>query len=273
MLQSTCALQGGSNLGVGQTFSAFLIDIDGTVIAGHHVLAGAVELLQYARQDGRRFVFLTNNSFAWPAEVAASLTALGLQCDEREVVAAGHLAAERAAEHSKHGVYVLGSQSLCDMVSHAHGNVTAENPDVVLVGLDRDLTYKRLSIACRALGSGAKLVAVNRDWSVPSDLGIEPGCGVLLAALRAYKQTRPLVCGKPSPVLAHAAQRHLHAETEQLLMIGDSLDVDIRMANRAGIAGALVQTGVIASRLAEREVKAAHTFPDLIALLRWLQGS
>jgi len=253
-------------------FSAFLIDIDGTVIAGHRVLAGAAELLQYARQDGRRFVFLTNNSFAWPAEVAVSLTALGLRCEEREVVAAGHLAAERAAERSKRGVYVLGSQSLCDMVTHAHGNVTADNPDVVLVGLDRELTYKRLSIACRALGAGAKLVAVNRDWSVPSDLGLEPGCGVLLAALRAYRQTRPLVCGKPSPVLAHAAQRRLRATGEQLLMIGDSLDVDMRMANRAGIAGALVKTGVVASRMVEHEVKPAYVFPDLVALLAWLRG-
>lgn len=249
-----------------------MIDIDGTVIAGHRLLPGAPELLQYAREAGRRFVFLTNNSFAWPAEVAASLTALGLPCAEREVITAGHLAAERAAERSKRGVYVLGSQSLCDMVTRAHGNVTASNPDVVLVGLDRELTYKRLSIACRALGAGAKVVAVNRDWSVPSDLGLEPGCGVLLAALRAYKQTRPLVCGKPSPVLAHAAQRQLHAESERLLMVGDSLDVDMRMANRAGIAGALVQTGVVASPAVERAVKATYTFAGLPALLAWLRG-
>lgn len=257
----------------GRRFEAFLIDIDGTVVAGHRLLAGARELLCYTRQEGRRFVFLTNNSYAWPAEVAASLTALGLRCQEREVITAGHLACERAAALSKRGVYVLGSQSLCDMVTHAHGNVTAENPDVVLVGLDRQLTYARLSIACRALGAGARVVAVNRDWSVPTDLGLEPGAGVLLSALRAYKPVRPLVCGKPSPVLAHAAERRLHAQPENVLMIGDSLDVDIRMANRAGLAGALIHTGVIASARVERAIRPTYSFADLPALLAWLRGS
>lgn len=253
-------------------YKAFLIDIDGTVIAGTHVLPGAAELLHYARADGRRFVFLTNNSFAWPEEMAQRLTKLGLPCSEQEMVTAGHLAAERAAERSQRGVYVLGSQSLSNMVAASGGRVTDDNPDVVLVGLDRQLTYQRLSIACRAVAAGARVVAVNRDWSVPTDIGLEPGVGVLLSALHAYKPNRPLICGKPSPVLAHAAQRRLHAESEELLMIGDSLDVDIRMAHRAGIDGALVKTGVVATARVEREIQPAHTFPDLPALLQWLRS-
>lgn len=253
-------------------FTAFLVDIDGTVVAGPRVLAGAPDLLRFAREQNRRFVFLSNNSYAWPAELAASLTALGLPCEEHEVITAGHLAAERAAGRSRRGVFVLGSESLAAMARSFGGNVTAENPDVVLVGLDRQLTYQRLSIACRALAAGAHLVAVNRDWSVPTDVGLEPGVGILLSALRAFKPTRPLVCGKPSPVLARAAQQRLKADRSQLLMIGDSLDVDMRMAQRAGIAGALVQTGVIATPAVEREVQATYTFPDLPALLAWLRG-
>ncbi|MGI8554639.1 MAG: HAD-IIA family hydrolase [Dehalococcoidia bacterium] len=253
-------------------YRALLIDIDGTVIAGRRVLPGAPELLQLARKDGRRFVFLSNNSFAWPAETAATLTGLGLACEEGEVISAGHLAAERAAERSKRGIFVLGSQSLVDMVTHAGGNVTEDGPDVVLVGLDRGLTYPRLSIACRALLGGAKVVAVNRDWTVPTDIGLEPGIGVLLSALRAYKPMRPLICGKPSPVLAHAAQQRLGAELDEMLMIGDSLDVDMRMAHRAGIAGAVIKTGVVASKAVEREVRATYTFCDLPALLAWMRA-
>ena len=258
---------------VAPRFTAFLIDIDGTVVAGPRVLPGAAELLRFAREDRRRFVFLSNNSYAWPAELATSLTALGLECREQEVVTAGHLAAERAAKLSRHGVFVMGSPSLGSMVESFGGATTDDRPDVVLVGLDRQLTYPRLSIACRALAGGARLVAVNRDWTVPTGVGLEPGVGILLAALRAYKPVRALVCGKPSPVIAYGAMQRLDANPDETLMIGDSLDVDMRMAERAGIAGALVQTGVIATPAVERAVHAAHTFADLPALLNWLRSS
>jgi 4-nitrophenyl phosphatase len=253
-------------------FTSFLLDIDGTVAEGETVLDGAPELLDYLRRDGRRFLFLTNNSRAWPAEVAASLTKLGLRCGEEEVLTAGHLAALRAAQRSKRGVYVLGSHSLGQMVIQAGGSLTENEPDVVLVGLDKDLSYERLSIACRAVGAGAAVVAANRDLSNPTELGLEPGAGVLLGAVRAYKPGHTLVCGKPSPVLAHEAQRRLGARRDEMLMIGDSPISDMRMAQRAGIAGALVETGVGAGESPGRVPGATFAFATLGDLLSWLRS-
>lgn len=255
----------------GRQFSAFLIDIDGTVLEGKQILDGAPQLLDYARADGRRFVFLSNNSRAWPAEIAASLTSLGLACDESEILTAGHLAAARAAQRSRRGVYVLGSGSLADMVRRAGGRIADDEPDVVLAALDYGLTYERLSIACRAIGRGAALIAVNRDLSVPTELGLEPGAGVLVAALRAYRPVHVLACGKPSPVLAHEAQRRLHARPDEMLMIGDSIVSDMHMAGRAGIAGALVQTGVENREQAAHLPAIAGAFPSLTDLIAWLR--
>lgn len=255
-----------------EPYRTFLIDIDGTVLIGDRVLPGAPELLAFARAQGRRFCFLTNNSYRRPGEVAAFLTRCGLPCAPEQVVAAGSLAAERAARLSRRAVFVLGSASLAAMVEAAGGNVGQENADVVLVGLDRELTYARLSAACRALGAGARLVAVNHDLTVPTGAGLEPGCGVLLGALRAYQATRPLVCGKPSPVLAGAAIEHLGGTRRSTLMIGDSLDVDIRMARRARIAGALVNTGVVAPPRLARELQPDHVFAGLPELVAWLEG-
>lgn len=256
----------------GSRFTAFLIDIDGTVVEGKQVLPGAGALLDYARRGGRRFVFLTNNSRQWPAEVAAWLTGLGLRCQEQEVLTAGHLAAERAAERSRRGVYVLGSTSLAGMVERAGGAITATDPDVVLVGLDYDLSYERLSIACRAIGGGAHIVAVNRDLSIPTERGLEPGAGVLVHAVRTYGSGHMLACGKPSPVLAHEAQRRLGAKSEEMLMIGDSIASDMRMAARAGLSGALVETGVGGSGLSGRVPAIVGRFAGLTELVSWLRG-
>jgi 4-nitrophenyl phosphatase len=253
-------------------YRAFLLDIDGTVVEGARVLSGAPELLAYLRQDGRRFLFLSNNSRSWPAEVADSLTTLGLRCGEEEVLTAGHLAALRAAQRSRRGVYVLGSSSLAAMVVQAGGRLTDTDPDVVLVGLDKDLSYQRLSIACRAVGAGARVVAVNRDLSNPTEAGLEPGAGVLLGAIRTYLPGRTLVCGKPSPVLAREAQRRLRARRQEMLMIGDSPIADMRMAQRAGISGALVETGVGAGEGPGLVPGATFAFATLGDLLAWLRS-
>ena len=117
-------------------------------------------------------------------------------------------------------------------------------PQVVVVGLDSGATYAKFKIAALAIRAGARFVGTNPDLTLPTEEGIVPGAGSLQALLRAATDVTPLVIGKPEPTMLHAAIDILHADPQRTLVIGDRLDTDIAGARAAGLASALVLTGV-----------------------------
>lgn len=50
-----------------------------------------------------------------------------------------------------------------------------ENPDFVVVGLDRDITYEKLAKACLAVRNGATFISTNGDIAIPTERGLLPG--------------------------------------------------------------------------------------------------
>lgn len=228
-------------------YGAVLADLDGVVYAGPSAIPGATEALERLAGEGVALAYITNNASRSSAEVAAHLRELGAPATAGQVFGSALAGAELLAAQVPPGsiVLVTGSAVLAQHVAE-QGLVpvtTADPvPDAVIQGFDPSLGWKDLAEAAYAVAGGAVWVATNTDMSIPQARGIAPGNGSLVAAVSAATGKRPLVAGKPEAQLFTTAANHLGVDTA--LVVGDRLDTDILGGNRAGMATALVLTGV-----------------------------
>lgn len=262
-------------------YQACLLDLDGVVYRGEQALPGARELVEWLDVTGRRPLYLSNNSFATPEQVAEKLSRLGMPRPEGRVLTAGWAASRMLARRLPGGdVYVLAVPSVAGMVAEAGLRVVwadAEDgpmPQAVLVGLDRSLTYDRLRRGLRAIMGGAAFIAVNRDPRLPIEDGFEPGTGAIVTALEYASGHVAEIVGKPAPGIVFEALRQVGVAAEDALMVGDGLDLDVRAGHAAGVDTALVLTGLTTHAEAEAATgdrKPTYVFDDLHALLAALR--
>ncbi len=225
-----------------------LLDLDGTVFRGHAPTEGAVETL--AGVDCRS-LFVTNNATRSAAEVADHLRELGFTATPGDVVTSAQSAARMLSQQLPAGakVLVLGTEGLAGEVT-AVGLIPvrtfADDPVAVIQGLSMAIGWSDLAEAALAVRAGALWVATNLDATLPTERGLLPGNGSLVAALRTATGTDPLVAGKPAPVLMYDALARGDFRTP--LVVGDRLDTDIAGANAADLPSLMVLTGVNSAR-------------------------
>lgn len=225
-----------------------LLDLDGTVFRGHAPTPGAVQTLEHV--EGRT-LFVTNNASRSADEVAAHLCALGFTATGADVVtsaqSAARLLAQRLAPDAR--VLVVGTDALAAEVA-AVGlrpvRTFDEEPAAVVQGLSMTICWADLAEAALAIRSGAWWVTANLDVTLPTERGLLPGNGALVAALRAATDAEPLVAGKPGPALMEDALAR--GSFAAPLVVGDRLDTDIAGANAVGLPSLMVLTGVSTAR-------------------------
>ncbi|MDS1116870.1 HAD-IIA family hydrolase [Gordonia westfalica] len=241
---SYVAEDGAGSQALVDRYDALLLDLDGTVFAGHQALPNAVDTLD--RLDIPRF-FVTNNASRRPAEVAAHLRELGFDATDDLVVTSAQSGARLLSEHLAPGsrALVIGTDGLAQEVREVGIGVTRsadDRPAAVIQGHSTDTGWAQLSEAALAIRAGALWVATNVDATLPSERGLLVGNGSMVAALRNATGKEPLVAGKPAaPLMADAITR---AAANAPLVVGDRLDTDIEGAYAVGIESALVLTGV-----------------------------
>jgi len=234
-------------------YDGVLADLDGVVYAGPSAIPGATAALERLADEGKSLAYVTNNASRSSEQVAAHLRDLGAPARAEQVFGSALAGAELLAGLVPAGasVLVVGSESLADSV-RLQGLVVVgsadDRPDAVIQGFSPDLGWKDLAEAAYAVAAGAVWVATNTDMSIPQERGIAPGNGTFVAAVASATGQSPAVAGKPEAALFHTAARHSGAE--RALVVGDRLDTDILGGNRAGMATALVLTGVDSVRTA-----------------------
>jgi HAD superfamily hydrolase (TIGR01450 family) len=263
-------------------YRAYLLDLDGVIYRGKQRLPGARELVEWLDASGRKAIYVSNNSFATPDEVAAKLRAMEMPRPEGRVLTAGWAAAQQLGRRFPGGrIYVLGVPSVVSMVAAAGLTPVWQDADegpppaVVLVGLDRMLTYDRLRRGLRAVLAGAAFVTVNRDPVLPVEDGLEPGTGSIARALEYATGREAEIVGKPAPGILLEALSMAGVPPEQALLIGDGLDLDIVAGHRAGVDTALVLTGLTTAEeaaVAEGERHPLYVYRDLDELLLDVTG-
>lgn len=228
-------------------YDAVLLDLDGTVVRGAGAVPGAPEVVNELRQGGILVQFITNNAARGPAEVAGHLTAMGVRTAPEEVLTSGQAAVAVLAGQLPAGtvVLVVGTDALVAAVRAAGlrpVTQASECPGAVLQGHSPDTGWARLAEACLAIRAGAVWVACNVDLTLPTERGLLPGNGAMVAALRAATDREPAVAGKPARPLFDTAVNRIGAR--RALVVGDRLDTDIAGACAAGLDSLLVLSGV-----------------------------
>ncbi len=245
-----------------------LADLDGVVYAGHRAIPYAVEALTAAAASGRRLGYLTNNASRTPETVAAQLRELGLDAAPDDIVSSPQAAVVLLAELVPPGatVLVVGGDGLVSEVERAGFRVTrsAEDaPAAVVQGFAPSVAWTDLAEAAFALAggeAGIPWVATNTDWTIPQARGTAPGNGTLVSAVHTAVGRLPVVAGKPERALFDVAVARFDARRP--LFIGDRLDTDIFGARRAGMASALVLTGIDGPK--QLLAAAADSRPDFV---------
>ncbi|MFM8998960.1 MAG: HAD-IIA family hydrolase [Actinomycetota bacterium] len=226
------------------SYDVVLLDLDGVLFRGDRPIPGAGAAVERIRALGRRPAFVTNNASRTPSQVVEQLASVGVVARAEEVETSARTAATILAARGVRRVLAIGQDGVLAALADAGIPVVglAEDPEVVLVGLDRGITYAKLRDAALAVQRGAPLIATNGDRTFPAEDGLWPGAGALLAAVVATTGASPEVLGKPSPAIFRAALDR--AGGGRPIVVGDRLDTDIAGAVALGWDSLLVLTGV-----------------------------
>ncbi len=237
-----------------QEHDCLLLDLDGTVFRGHEPTPGAVDTLAAVTA---RTLYVTNNASRGASEVAQHLCAMGFSAVPDDVVTSAQSAAQMLSAHLPAGaaVLIIGTESLANEISSVGlkpVRLWSDDPVAVVQGHSPETAWHDLAEAALAIRAGAYWVAANVDRTLPSERGLLPGNGSMVAALQAATDREPKVAGKPQPRLLTDALSRGKFQTP--LVVGDRLDTDIAGANAAGLPSLLVLCGV---STAEETVRAA----------------
>lgn len=226
-------------------YEGYLIDLDGTIYRGSEpILAGRrfVEQLQ-ARQIP--FLFLTNNTTKTPETVANRLANEFSIHVGPETVYTATLATIDYLNDANKGkkVYVIGEPGLIEPILAAGYVWEEETPDYVVVGLDTDVTYEKFVVATLAIQKGATFIGTNPDKNIPTERGLLPGAGSVIAMIEASTQQKAIYIGKPEAIIMEKAVETLGMEKANVLMVGDNYTTDILAGINNGIDTLLVLSG------------------------------
>jgi len=211
-----------SDLTALRALRGFIFDMDGVIYRGRQVLPGAAELVTNLRRAGVPFLFLTNNSTTPPTAVAERLIGMGIPVDPAEILTSAEATAEMlASEMPGCRVLVVGEQGIQEALLAAGLSIVSahQDADAVVVGLDRQCTYAKLREAALAIRRGARFVATNPDRSFPTEEGLVPGAGALVAALELATDVKAQVIGKPEPAFFLHALRRLGTPPPQTIAV------------------------------------------------------
>jgi NagD protein len=240
-----------------------VLDMDGTLYKGERLFAQTLPFLEGLRSLEIGYTFLTNNTSRSKADYVEKLLKLGIEAHESEI----YTPAESTIAHLRNNLprakslAILGTPSLEQEFAAAGFCADWETPDAVVVGFDTALTYERLCRTAHWISTGLPWLATHPDFVCPTDdPTVLVDCGSICACLTAATGRQPIVFGKPNPSILLELRDRLHFASDQMIMVGDRIYTDMKMAQDAGIPAALVLTG----ETTEAQAASLPLQPDLI---------
>jgi HAD superfamily hydrolase (TIGR01450 family) len=224
-----------------------ILDLDGTVWIGDHPTRNVPEAIGALRAAGKTLAFVTNDARHSPEDYVRKLWSLGVRASLEEMVSVGAAIQFVLAERpTPADTFVIGSTAVFRHVADSgqrivNGTDRADRARLVVVAGHDELDYSELRTAARAVTAGAEMLAAGRDRSFPTDGGIAPGTGAIVAALEYATERTASIVGKPDPRIFRAALDRLG--NGRALVVGDRLDSDLAGAAATGLDGAIVLTG------------------------------
>ncbi len=224
-----------------------IIDMDGVIYRGSTPLPHAKEFIEFLQENGVEFVFATNNSTKTWEMFSEKLARMGINVSSARIISSSYATAEYLKKREKYGrAIIVGEKGIEEETKRIGWEVLSlddwKRATHVLVGMDRTLTYDKLKAGCLAINNGAKFIATNGDVNYPSEEGLIPGAGSMVAALEAATGKKALVIGKPNDPYIEIIRDKL-GEGEYWV-VGDRADTDMILGKKIGAKNVLLLTGV-----------------------------
>ena len=270
---------------------ALIIDMDGVLWHGEQPLPGLTDFFQTLRDLQLPFILATNNASMTQEQYVSKLARMGVSVTPDEILTSAMATALYLAEHpeiepTSTRIFVIGekgaTQPLIDCGFTLTGlyelndnsqPTSTMGADIVVCGLDRELSWHKLATATLNIRAGAKFIGTNADTTLPTERGVTIGNGAILAALQAATGVTPTIIGKPEPIIYQQALSLLGSEPSATIAIGDRLDTDILGAVRTEIRSIMVLTGVSSKEdLQNTDYGPTWVLPDIRDVTQVLRG-
>ncbi len=226
----------------------FLFDLDGVFYKGKEnpIKIGGSKVVRKIRERKKKLFVLTNNSTDTAATIHTHLAKFDIPIRKEEILTSGMLTAEYVLQkYGRARYFLIGEKGLdAELRSAGLKSASDEKADVVVVGLDRKLTYDKLDKAVRVINNGASIVASHAARMYMYKFGPAIAAGPTVRALEYATGKRAIIIGKPSTLMFEMALQRAGCRKGDAVMIGDQIETDIVGARKAGIDSVLVLTGV-----------------------------
>ena len=249
----------------------YLFDMDGTLYLGSRLFDFTIELLNTIREKGGRYIFVTNNSSKSVADYVKKLAGLGIAATESDFLTSSQATAWFLKKnHPGKRLYVCGTQSLKNELMREGFELTddIDCTECIVMGFDTELTFKKLEDVSKMLCTrDLPYIATNPDYVCPTEFGSVPDCGSVCDMLYNVSGKRPVVVGKPSPLMAQLAMEKWDCSPQQTVVIGDRIYTDIKSGLNAGCQTILVMSGETTYEILEASSDKPHLVMESAAEL------
>ncbi len=267
--------------------SALIIDMDGVLWHGDQPLPGLLEFFQTLREQQLPFILATNNARLTPDQYIDKLAGMGIAVAFHEILTSGMATAQYLAQHNDPNstrVFVIGESgarqplidqgfTLTELYQVNKPGETSVGADIVVCGLDKEISWDKQATATLNNGAGAKFIGTNGDTTLPTEHGITHGNGAILAAIQAATNMQPTIIGKPEPIMYQQAMALLDSDPATTIAIGDRLNTDILGAIKTNIRSVMVLTGISSEQdLQQIDYKPTWVMPDIRDITRALKN-
>lgn len=252
--------------------SLFVLDMDGTIYLGDHLIDGALDFIRKLEEQGGDYVFLTNNASRIPTYYQEKLFKMGLEVPVSKIITAGDVTIQYLKDvYPDKRVYLNGTP-LLEQSFKDHGiQLVDENPDVAVQSFDTTLTYEKLDKICRFVRDGVPFIATHKDINCPTHDGFMPDSGAICAAITASTGVAPRFLGKPYGETVEMVSAITGYLPEHMAFVGDRIYTDVATGVNNGAKGFLVLTGEADWQTVEKSaIKPDTVFDSLQEMSQYL---
>ncbi|XP_066992028.2 glycerol-3-phosphate phosphatase [Anabrus simplex] len=274
-----------------------LVDCDGVLWFGKNPLPGSMEVINRLKELGKKVFLVSNNATHTPEQYVKKCSMFGTKVDKNDIIIPSVVIGEYLKDQNFKGkAFVIGSQAMKQTLTDLGIECIGDNDELqeesligftdnlksldlnteaVILDFDLKLNYLKLVKAVVLLGqSNSTYIIGATDFNVPITPEITiPGPGYFENLLASVTKRKPIIAGKPSPVVAKVISKRHPLVPERTVMIGDAMTQDVLLGNNCGFHTILVLSGVSSLEDATRypDNKPTYytsTLGDLLPLLQ-----
>lgn len=229
----------------------FFFDLDGTVYLGDNLFDGVIDLIRLLEKKNKFFFFLSNNSSKSTMDYLKKLNNMNLNITRENIILSQHPTLDYLKKNDFEKIFLLGTESLKKEFLSEGFILTEQDPEILVLAFDQDLTYERLARASYLLQNGIPYIATHLDDKCPTEEGYIPDAGGIAALLFKATGRMPRVFGKPNKEMLLFKLQELEIHPQDAIMFGDRLYTDIKMGLEAGVVTCCVLSGEISMEMIE----------------------